>query len=149
VSSRELPDGRVIELRAQPLDDGGMVTTFTDVTDYKRVEAELRRIAETLEERVEERTEQLRQAKLEAEQANQGKTRFVAAASHDLLQPMNAARLFLSALRSRDLRDAEAKSLAERVDTSLRAAEELLDALLDVTKLDSGGVTPQPAHFPA
>jgi signal transduction histidine kinase/ActR/RegA family two-component response regulator len=149
VSSRELPDGPVIELRTQPLDDGGMVTTFTDVTDYKRVEAELRRVAETLEERVLERTEQLRQAKLEAEQANHGKTRFVAAASHDLLQPMNAARLFLSALRSRDLRDPEAKNLAERVDTSLRAAEELLDALLDVTKLDSGGVTPQVADFPA
>jgi Na+/proline symporter/signal transduction histidine kinase/CheY-like chemotaxis protein len=149
VSSRELPDGLVIELRTQPLDDGGLVTTFTDVTDYKRVESELRLAAETLEERVLERTEQLRQAKLEAEQANQGKTRFVAAASHDLLQPMNAARLFLSALRSRDLRDPEAKSLAERVDTSLRAAEELLDALLDVTKLDSGGVTPQPVDFPA
>lgn len=149
VSSRQLPDGRVIELRTQPLEDGGLVTTFTDVTDYKRVEAELRRIAETLEERVEERTEQLRLAKLEAEQANQSKTRFVAAASHDLLQPMNAARLFLSALRSRDLRDPEAHSLAERVDTSLRAAEELLDALLDVSKLDSGGVTPQLTDFPA
>ncbi len=149
VSTRELPDGQVIELRMQPLDDGGMVTTFTDVTDYKRVEAQLRRVAETLEERVGERTEELRQAKLEAEQANQSKTRFVAAASHDLLQPMNAARLFLSALRTRELRDPEARKLAERVDTSLRAAEELLDALLDVTKLDSGGVTPSMSGFPA
>jgi signal transduction histidine kinase/ActR/RegA family two-component response regulator len=143
VSERRRLDGRVVETRLQPMADGGMVSTFTDVTDYKQVESELREIAETLEMRVEERTEQLRQAKLEAEQANHSKTKFVAAASHDLLQPMNAARLFVSALRSRDLRDPEVRSLAERVDTSLRAAEELVDALLDISKLDSGAVQPQ------
>ena len=143
VSERRRPDGRVVETRVQPMADGGMVSTFTDVTDYKKVESELREIAETLEMRVEERTEQLRQAKLEAEQANHSKTKFVAAASHDLLQPMNAARLFVSALRSRDLKDGEAASLAERVDTSLRAAEELVDALLDISKLDAGAVQPE------
>jgi signal transduction histidine kinase/Na+/proline symporter/ActR/RegA family two-component response regulator len=143
VSERRRPDGRVVETRVQPMADGGMVSTFSDVTDYKKVESELREIAETLELRVEERTEQLRQAKLEAEQANQSKTKFVAAASHDLLQPMNAARLFVSALRSRELRDAETVSLAERVDTSLRAAEELVDALLDISKLDAGAVEPE------
>jgi Na+/proline symporter/signal transduction histidine kinase len=143
VSERRRPDGRVVETRVQPMADGGMVSTFTDVTDYKQVESELREIAETLEMRVEERTEQLRQAKLEAEQANHSKTKFVAAASHDLLQPMNAARLFVSALRSRDLGDAEVVSLAERVDTSLRAAEELVDALLDISKLDAGAVQPE------
>ena len=143
VSERRRPDGRVVETRVQPMADGGMVSTFTDVTDYKKVESELREIAETLEMRVEERTDQLRQAKLEAEQANQSKTKFVAAASHDLLQPMNAARLFVSALRTRDLRDPEVRNLAERVDTSLRAAEELVDALLDISKLDSGTVQPE------
>jgi signal transduction histidine kinase/ActR/RegA family two-component response regulator len=143
VSERRRPDGRTVETRVQPMADGGMVSTFTDVTDYKKVESELREIAETLELRVEERTDQLRQAKLEAEQANHSKTKFVAAASHDLLQPMNAARLFVSALRSRDLRDPEVRNLAERVDTSLRAAEELVDALLDISKLDSGAVQPE------
>jgi len=143
VSERRRPDGRVVETRVQPMADGGMVSTFTDVTDYKKVESELREIAETLEMRVEERTDQLRQAKLEAEQANHSKTKFVAAASHDLLQPMNAARLFVSALRTRDLRDPEVRNLAERVDTSLRAAEELVDALLDISKLDSGTVQPE------
>lgn len=143
VSERQRPDGRVVETRVQPMADGGMVSTFTDVTDYKKVESELREIAETLEMRVEERTDQLRQAKLEAEQANHSKTKFVAAASHDLLQPMNAARLFVSALRTRDLRDPEVRNLAERVDTSLRAAEELVDALLDISKLDSGTVQPE------
>lgn len=143
VYERRRPDGRVIENRCQPLADGGLVTTFTDVTAYKQVERELREINETLEQRVEERTEELRQAKLDAEQANLSKTRFVAAASHDLLQPMNAARLFTSALRSRELEDPSAASLAERVDTSLRGAEELLDALLDITKLDSGAVQPE------
>jgi Na+/proline symporter/signal transduction histidine kinase len=143
VSERRREDGRVVETRVQPMADGGMVSTFSDVTDYKKVESELREIAETLELRVEERTEQLRQAKLEAEQANHSKTKFVAAASHDLLQPMNAARLFTSALRSRDLRDPEVASLAERVDTSLRAAEELVDALLDISRLDSGTIKPE------
>ena len=143
VSERLRPDGRTVETRVQPMTDGGMVSTFTDVTDYKKVERELREIAETLELRVEERTDQLRQAKLEAEQANHSKTKFVAAASHDLLQPMNAARLFVSALRSRDLRDPDIRNLAERVDTSLRAAEELVDALLDISKLDSGTVQPE------
>lgn len=148
VSERRRPDGLVVETRVQPMADGGMVSTFTDVTDYKKVERELREIAETLELRVEERTEQLRQAKLEAEQANHSKTKFVAAASHDLLQPMNAARLFVSALRSRDLHDPEVSGLAERVDTSLRAAEELVDALLDISKLDSGTVRPEISDVP-
>jgi len=55
VSERRRPDGRVVETRVQPMADGGMVSTFTDVTDYKKVEADLREIAETLEMRVEER----------------------------------------------------------------------------------------------
>ena len=100
-SERRRSDGRVIELRGQPLPDGGFVTTFSDVTSHKRTEESLREINETLELRVEERTRQLAAAVAQAEQANQSKTRFVVAASHDLLQPLGAARLFNAALRSR------------------------------------------------
>ncbi len=89
----------MIEVRGQPLPDGGYVSTFNDVTTYKHVEDELREINETLEQRVAERTRQLAEATAVAEKANLGKTRFLAAASHDLLQPLNAARLFNAALR--------------------------------------------------
>jgi PAS domain S-box-containing protein len=149
ISERRRADGRVIEMRGQPLPDGGFVTTFSDVTSHKRVEGELREINETLEERVAERTQQLAQATAAAEQANVSKTRFVAAASHDLLQPLNAARLFNAAVRGRSAHDPELSRLADRVDNSLQAAEELLDALLDVSRLDAGAVHPELATFPA
>lgn len=148
VSERQRPDGRVIEVRGQPLHDGGFLMTFSDVTSYKRVEQELRTINETLEQRVEERTRQLARATALAEQASLSKTRFVAAASHDLLQPLNAARLFNAALQDKCARDPELKRLAERVDNSLCAADELLDALLDISRLDAGGIRPEITEFP-
>jgi PAS domain S-box-containing protein len=149
ISERRRADGRVIEMRGQPLPDGGFVTTFSDVTSYKRVADELRQINETLEERVTERTHQLARATAAAEQANLSKTRFVAAASHDLLQPLNAARLFNGAVRGRSAQDPELARLADRVDNSLQAAEELLDALLDVSRLDAGAIRPELTTFPA
>ncbi len=132
------PDGTVIEMRGQALPGGGYVTTYTDVTAYKHAEQALIEVNETLEQRVEQRTAELSEAlvatahaRRAAETANISKTRFLAAASHDLLQPLNAARLFTSALRQHPGLDAEASGLAERIDASFRAAEDLLDALLD------------------
>jgi CheY-like chemotaxis protein len=131
----------VVEMRGQPLAGGGYVTSYSDVTDYKHVERALREANETLEQRVVERTR-------EAEAAQQSRTRFLAALSHDVLQPLNAARLFTSALRETD--DAlEQQHLAERVDASLRAAEELLDGLLDVSRLDAGALKPELSDFDA
>jgi Na+/proline symporter/signal transduction histidine kinase/ActR/RegA family two-component response regulator len=146
-SERRRSDGRVIELRGQPLPDGGFVTTFSDVTSYKRNEESLREINETLELRVEERTRQLAAAVAQAEQANQSKTRFVVAASHDLLQPLGAARLFNAALRSRAGQDGDLRGLAESVDNSLNAAGELLEGLLDISRLDAGGVRAEITEF--
>lgn len=147
-------NGQVLESRGMPMEGGGFVTTFTDVTDYKRVESELRELTGNLEQRVAERTAELeralqaqRQAKQEAEVANVSKNRFLAAASHDLLQPMNAARLFVSALRDHPQLDAGAAELAERVDASLRAAEELLDGLLGLSRLESGVLQPDIRAF--
>src|SRR5690606_17693993 len=141
VFERVRSTGQVVEIRGQPLPGGGYVTSYTDVTEYKRVERELREVNETLEQRVAERTR-------EAEAAQASRTRFLAAVSHDVLQPLNAARLFASALRESES-PGEQRHLAERVDTSLRAAEELLEGLLDVSRLDAGALQPQISTFDA
>ena len=141
VFERVRASGQVIEMRGQPLPGGGYVTTYSDVTDYKRAELALLEANETLEQRVELRTR-------EADAAQQSKARFLAAVSHDVLQPLNAARLFTSALReSHD--HGEQSHLAERVDASLRAAEDLLDGLLDISRLDAGALRPELADFDA
>ena len=150
VFQRERADGSVLEMRGQQLPGGGFVTTFTDVTDYKKTEQALIEANETLEQRVALRTSELsaslvaqEQAKLEAQSANLSKTRFLAAASHDLLQPLNAARLFTSALRHQPKLDTESAELAERIDLSFRAAEDLLESLLETSRLDAGNYRPE------
>ncbi|HOX71212.1 MAG TPA: PAS domain-containing hybrid sensor histidine kinase/response regulator [Dokdonella sp.] len=150
VFQRERADGSVLEMRGQQLPGGGFVTTFTDVSDYKKVELALINANETLEQRVTQRTVELtealdaqEQAKLEAQSANLSKSRFLAAASHDLLQPLNAARLFTSALRHQPNLDAESAQLAERIDTAFRVAEDLLESLLESSRLDAGKYLPE------
>ncbi|WCE05600.1 PAS domain-containing hybrid sensor histidine kinase/response regulator [Pseudoxanthomonas sp. JBR18] len=142
VFERVRSDGQVIEMRGQPLPGGGYVTSYNDVTEFKRVEQALLRVNETLEQRVAERSQ-------EAEAAQQSKTRFLAAISHDVLQPLNAARLFTSALRESGGDPAEQVRLAERVDASLRAAEELLDGLLDVSRMDANRLRTELTDFDA
>jgi PAS domain S-box-containing protein len=142
VFERTRSDGKVVEMRGQALPGGGYVTSYNDITDYKRAEQALLEANETLEQRVAERSH-------EAELAQQSKTRFLAAISHDVLQPLNAARLFASALREHPTNSDEQRHLAERVDASLRAAEELLDGLLDVSRLDAGGLRPTIEDFDA
>ena len=141
VYERVRANGQVIEVLGRALPGGGYVTSYSDITDYKRVERELREVNETLEQRVEQRTR-------EAEAAQQSKTRFLAAISHDVLQPLHAARLFASAMHEGG-DPAEQARLASRMDASLRAAEELLDGLLDVSRLDAGVLRPQLSDFDA
>jgi PAS domain S-box-containing protein len=147
-------NGQVYSVHGQPMAGGGFVTTYTDVTDFKRTKQALLDAKLGLEARVALRTRELcealeaqRLAKQEAEQANRSKTRFVAAASHDLLQPLNAARLCASALESRVRQYPEFLELASRIDASMRAAEELLSDLLDVARLDSGVLKPDIVSF--
>ena len=143
-------EGRVIELRLDPLPGGGFVAICNDVTArvhtaqaLREGDRQLRQAAETLEQRVAERTAQLEASRAEAEAANLGKTRFIAAASHDLLQPLHAARLFTAALIDRD----PGNDLAGKIDTSLGAVELLLDTLLDISKLDAGAFKPEKRPF--
>jgi PAS domain S-box-containing protein len=148
-------NGRVYSIHGQPMAGGGFVTTYTDITDFKRHEQALLEAKQGLEERVAHRTRELsasleaqRLAKQEAEAANTSKTRFFAAASHDLLQPLNAARLFVSALESQARAHPQFQELASRIDDSMRAAEELLSDLLDSARLDSGVLKPDISSFP-
>ncbi|MDF8332747.1 hybrid sensor histidine kinase/response regulator [Novosphingobium cyanobacteriorum] len=143
VSERIRKDGRVIKSVGGPMPGGGYLTSFTDVTGEAAARAELRATLEQLETRVEERTRALSEANLRLAESGREKTRFLAAASHDLLQPLHAARLFSSALE-RQVADGPKKSLVARVDRSIVAAENLLRALLDISKLDAGGIQPNP-----
>jgi signal transduction histidine kinase len=139
---------------------GGYVTTYSEVTEHVEAANQLAAANELLEQRVRERTgeltalnSELSRAKVAAEEANLGKTRFLAAASHDLLQPLNAARLYLSSLIEQQMRDSTGgkpvdHTLAQKVDTSLGAVEEILDALLDISRLDAGRLTPERQNMP-
>jgi histidine kinase len=130
-------DGTVLEIRGNPLPEGGFVTSYADITSYKNAARELRSLADALEQRVADRTRDLDAARREAEQANRYKTRFVAAAVHDLLQPLNAARMFTSLLRSH-LHDDAGRHAADSIDGALAAQDAILNSLLDISRMESG-----------
>ncbi|HZD19792.1 MAG TPA: PAS-domain containing protein, partial [Burkholderiales bacterium] len=143
----------VIEVRTNRMPGGGLVVTFTDVTPSFEAAEALERANATLEKRVRDRTEELTrlnselaQAKSTAEDANISKTRFLAAASHDILQPLNAARLYVTSLVERQ-NGGEDSRLVENIDESLEAIEEILGALLDISRLDAGAMTPSISSF--
>lgn len=146
-SERERSDGKVIKIQGNPMPDGGFVMTFTDITQYRAQERALKDANETLESRVKERTyelamlnSQLLEAKAQEEMANASKSRFLAAVGHDLMQPLNAARLFTASLSQYTNLDDEARTTLSHVNSSLKIAGELLTDLLDISKLDSGMV---------
>ena len=118
---------RILEIRTSPMPQGGIVTTYSDITERVEAAETLARVNETLERRVQERTAQLTEvnkalaiAKRKADDANLDKTRFLAAASHDVLQPLNAARLYATSLVERHIADSEAQ-LVRNIDASLTA----------------------------
>ena len=145
--------GLVIEVRSNKMPNGGIVTTFTDITLGVKAADALERANELLEQRVQQRTEELTrlnntlaQAKAAAEQANISKTRFLAAASHDILQPLNAARLYVTSLVERQSHGNDAQ-LVTNIDASLDAVEEILAALLEISRLDTGALKPEFSNF--
>ncbi|MCS3512647.1 ATP-binding response regulator [Pseudomonas grimontii] len=90
--------------------------------------------------------QELRDARDAAEAANRSKDKYLAAASHDLLQPLNAARLLISTLRERNLPSVE-QVLVERTHQALEGAEDLLTDLLDISRLDQAAVKPDVALY--
>ena len=132
-------DGTVLEIRGNPLPDGGFVTSYADITSYKNAARELRSLADALEQRITERTHDLEIARQEAEKANRYKTRFVNAAVHDLLQPLNAARMFTSLLPSH-VRDDAGRHVADSIDAALASQDAILNSLLDIARMESGQI---------
>ncbi len=139
-----LTDGRIIEIRTSPMPQGGIVTTYSDITERMAAADELARANETLERRVAERTAELVEvntalavAKAKADEASLGKTRFLAAASHDILQPLNAARLYASSMVEQQPKGTLGQ-MARNMDASLEAVEEILGTLLDISRFDAG-----------
>jgi Na+/proline symporter/CheY-like chemotaxis protein len=139
LTERRLPDGRVIEIRGNPMPGGGFVATFTDVTRFRETEAELRRVNETLEQRVAERTAESEAARQEAERANRAKSRFLLAVGHDLLQPVHAAQLLAAGLR----RQHPADETPARIERALASTATLIDSLLEMSRLESGTLVPR------
>lgn len=140
-------DGRVIQMRGNPIEGGGFVTTFADITAFRENEA-------VLEARVMDRTQQLADALTEqqlareqADKANMSKSRFIAAASHDLLQPMHAARLFSTVLEQSVQSEQERQTL-QQLDRALYGAESMLSALLDIARLEGGSLQPKRQAYP-
>ncbi|QIE55830.1 response regulator [Pikeienuella piscinae] len=133
----ERADGVILSVFATEMPDHGFVISFTDVTSERRAVEALSTANESLEMRVRERTLDLEQAVSVAESANATKSRFVAAASHDLLQPLSAAKLFISSLESMDL-DTRTNEIVRRAENALGSVESILGALLDISRLDSG-----------
>ncbi|WP_162783643.1 ATP-binding response regulator [Devosia naphthalenivorans] len=147
--------GQALEFQSSRLPDGGLVISFSDVTQRVEAERALERMNQSLEERVEERTaaltrvnSELENARAKADAANHDKTRFLAAASHDLLQPLNAARLYTSTLIER-AKLTGLSDLANSIEASLTAVEEIMSALLDISRIDSGALKPAPVPVAA
>lgn len=159
-------DGSTIDvlmnLLLKPESEGVFEGFVADITERKQAQQRLQLLNDELEQRVAARTFELlesnrnlqrqieererielalREARDAAETANRSKDKYLAAASHDLLQPLNAARLLISTLRERALPSAE-HNLVERSHLALEGAEDLLADLLDISKLDQAAIKP-------
>lgn len=133
---RVLPNGVVVEIRGQAMPGGGFVSTFYDITKHIESEKALQQANENLEQKVTERTQELTKAKAEAEAANKSKSRFLAAASHDLMQPFNALALFTDMLK-KQVKGTDSEQTAKYIQDSLSVVEVLISDLVEISKLEA------------
>lgn len=162
---RVLPNGSTIQVVGKPMPTGGFVTTYTDVSEFKGLLNSLEKARATLEARVQERTQELQQTNRALKAENQlrakaeqqirlvhaSKTRFMQATSHDLLQPISAAKLFVSSLKSSQQLLADPELVSQQlghVEKSLLMAEHLISSLREIARLESGKMVPKVGSFP-
>ena len=152
----------VIEIKGRALPTGGYVTTYDDITEFIDTQ-------NILERRVKERTEEIQKinqslreevikhsktekalsiAKSAAEVSNASKTQFLATASHDILQPLNAANLYASALLEKSDTDTENVDNLKHLHNAIGSAELIISNLLEISRLDTGSFKPKPIIFP-
>ncbi|WP_459041759.1 hybrid sensor histidine kinase/response regulator [Stenotrophomonas sp. PSU-St19] len=146
LSERIFPDNAIVEIRGNPMPGGGYVATFTDVTAFRRAEEALKRSNETLERRVQDRTARLEHAVHAAERANVAKTRFLTAVGHDLIQPLHAAQLLTDAM-SQHIESEFLDSFLRQIRGALDSTDDLLSGLLDISRLEAGGLVADPRPF--
>ncbi len=151
----------VIEIKGRPLPTGGYVTTYDDISEFINAQNEL-------EQRVSERTEEIEsinrslreevkkrsatevellKAKSAAETSNASKTQFLAIASHDILQPLNAANLYASALIEKPGVDPELTESLLHLHNAICSAELIISNLLEISRLDTGNLKPKNKRF--
>lgn len=121
---------------AKDMPGGGFVISVTDISETRRAAIALAEANEMLEARVASRTLELEDALSAAERANTSRTRFVAAASHDLLQPLSAAKLYLSAIED-TVAGGPAEDVLGKASSALEGVQDIIDALLDISRLES------------
>jgi signal transduction histidine kinase/CheY-like chemotaxis protein len=152
----------VIEIKGRPLPTGGYVTTYDDITEFintqneleKRVSErteEIEKINQSLREEVKKRSEtevELLKAKSAAETSNASKTQFLAIASHDILQPLNAANLYASALLEKPDVNPELTENLHHLQNAIGSAELIISNLLEISRLDTGSLKPNYKKFP-
>jgi len=154
-----LGDGRIYRLFGTRIAADDYLITFSDVTDLRRAAIVLSRSNEELERSVREHTRELRNraqelitvneqlvaANVLAEQASNAQRRFVAAASHDLVQPLHAARLYIGTALAESGASGNLTPLLERADIAIEGAHRLMRALLNLSKLEMGAAVPKVA----
>ena len=162
---RVMPDGRVLDIRGKPIPGGGFVTTYVDITEYREMtqrltetQQELTQRLVTGEQTLSERNARLRdevrrrsEAESQLRTAFTSKAEFMAATSHDLLQPINAARLLAATLRHRLPEiandNAELGALWQQLEVALGRSESMIAELREMARLDAGKQAFNPEVF--